>query len=452
LAAALLSAAAFMYSAMAQPYEYAVFDLGYLEARFATALGINEDGAVVGIAGMFRNNHGYVWEAPGPMEDLGTLAGHDWYSAADAINDLGWVAGSSGESSIRDVPVLWRDGVPVNLSGSIVGTMGFANDLNNAGTVVGRWLKDIGGGEDVLLAFVWEDGVMTQLPSLIGGDAWSEASAINDAGDIVGWTEGEPYDVPVLWRDNEVIHLGRLPDGGNTGEARDINDLEQATGFIYDRRGFNHAFLWEDGVMSDIHGFGDESYAYAINNYGDVVGFNQPIWYIDVFTAFRWTEAEGMIELDTRLPPLCPYGVTSARDINDAGQIVGSATFNGSKYPDWAVILSPVHHSMSLRAAGGRLISGASNELIVRGATPGKRVYFAYAEQGGGTYIPGCTLQENALQLLNPVTLGYTLANGNGIARLRRSIPADAQGQTLLLQALTPGECAVSELIMMTIE
>ena len=114
-AAALLSAAAVACSTSAQPYEYAVFDLGHLERQFATALGLNEGGAVVGIAGMFRNNHGFVWEAPGPMEDLGTLAGDDWYSAGDAINNLGWIAGSSGESSHRELPVIWRDGEIIEL-------------------------------------------------------------------------------------------------------------------------------------------------------------------------------------------------------------------------------------------------------------------------------------------------------------------------------------------------
>jgi len=97
-------------------------------------------------------------------------------------------------------------------------------------------------------------------------------------------------------------------------------------------------------------------------------------------------------------------------------------------------------------------VAGRVNELVVTAAEPGARVYIAYSFQGGGAVIPGCDLQENALQLQEPVVVGSARANANGEARLRRFLPSQARGRTVLLQAVVPGECAVSELMVEEVE
>jgi len=447
-AAALYGAAA---GALAQPHEYALFDLGNLGEVGSYAAALNEAGMVTGASETAGPEyHAYLWEAPGPMQDLGAPPGGDGYSNGAGINNLGWVVGSS--DFVVGRPTLWRDGEIIEITGDIPGDEGEAFDVNDNGQVVGEWRETLGGGDWVWTAFVWQDGVMFRLKKPFSSDMSTGALGINQLGHIVGLAiASDNGRTPYLWRSGEPIEIGRLPDGGSSA-AYDINETDEVTGWGYARYGLAHAWFWSDGTMRDIHALGEESYAYGINNFAEVVGFATLSGTLFDWAAFHWSEATGMRDLNQLMPPRNRYIFTEAYDINDAGQIVGSARKNGFPVPNWSLLLTPVHTSMTLEAYNGRLISGQRNALTVTGATPGNRVYFAYSETGGGSYIPGCTLQENALQLQDPKTLGSAVADADGVARLQRYIPRPALGRTLLLQAVVPGECAVSELIVETIE
>src|SRR5262245_45831236 len=70
-----------------------------------------------------------------------------------------------------------------------------------------------------------------------------------------------------------LVDLGTL--GGSAAAARGINDRRQIVGdsaTLPD--GWNHAFLWEDGTMTDLGILpgGKSSTAAAINNRGDIAG------------------------------------------------------------------------------------------------------------------------------------------------------------------------------------
>jgi hypothetical protein len=73
---------------------------------------------------------------------------------------------------------------------------------------------------------------------------------------------------------------------------------------------------------------------------------------------------------------------------------------------------------------------------------------FLYSKQGGGTRIPGCDLQQNALQIENPIVIGTAVADGNGNASIIRNVPNIARGQTILFQAVVQNECAISQLVV----
>jgi probable HAF family extracellular repeat protein len=82
---------------------------------------------------------------------------------------------------------LWQNGVMTNLGDLPGGTdSSRAQGINNAGQVVG-----FSGAATGTRAFMWQDGVMTDLSTVAGvtGTGWSltEATAINDAGQIVGY-------------------------------------------------------------------------------------------------------------------------------------------------------------------------------------------------------------------------------------------------------------------------
>ena len=69
----------------------------------------------------------------------------------------------------------------------------------------------------------------------------------------------------------------------------------------------------------------DRSYAYAVNNAGDVVGMFDSSFY----RAFLWREGT-MFDLNRCIPSNSGWRLVSARGINNFGQIVGIGILNGT--------------------------------------------------------------------------------------------------------------------------
>src|SRR5260370_39745725 len=73
-----------------------------------------------------------------------------------------------------------------------------------------------------------------------------------------------------------IRDLGTLP-GGNSSQAVGINERGQVVGYSFDARGDQHASLFENGVVTDLHTLpgGDTlSAAYGINNRGQAAGYS----------------------------------------------------------------------------------------------------------------------------------------------------------------------------------
>ena len=69
------------------------------------------------------------------------------------------------------------------------------------------------------------------------------------------------------------------------------------------------------------------SAAYGLNRYGHVVGYQNNN--SGASRAFRYRPGlDGMIDLNTLLPPNSGWVLTSARAINDGGIIVDAGTYN----------------------------------------------------------------------------------------------------------------------------
>jgi|HubBroStandDraft_2_1064218.scaffolds.fasta_scaffold16817_2 probable HAF family extracellular repeat protein len=190
-----------------------------------------------------------IWgPANGQIQQLPGLAG-DPDSAATAINDKGQVVGISGicQNAVGAFSakhaVLWQDGQAIDLGN--IGGRGWNTPtfINNQGQIVGfaNQRGDLVNGQLALNfhAFLWtQDRGMRDLGTL-PGDAISEALGINEAGQIVGVSFGAGFSHPraFLWQDGKMIDLNSLIPAGSTltlQVAGDINDRGEIAGAAFD--------------------------------------------------------------------------------------------------------------------------------------------------------------------------------------------------------------------------
>lgn len=249
------------------------------------------------------------------------------------LNNARRVVGTARDLSSE--PVQWVDGQARRLGTGSGRIGGEALGVNEAGVAVGS-----AGSQ----AAVFRGGSLTTLPTgLSGRNATAEATAINGAGQIVGFRaagELRPSEA-VLWDDGEVIALGTL--GGRTSpvsfdqlrsEAYDVNDRGQVVGIARGPRATYRGFIWEDGRMRDLGDLGredSETVANAINERGQVVG-TTPVAGIANSHAFRWQDGV-MRDLGT----LGGDG-SDANDINEAGHVVGRSNPEPGVFFDHAFV------------------------------------------------------------------------------------------------------------------
>ncbi len=109
-----------------------------------------------------------------------------------------------------------------------------------------------------------------------------------------------------------IVDLGTL--GGNTSRATKINSVGQVVGWSLTGDGTEHAFIWTHGAMQDLGTLGgSNSRAFGLNDLGEVVGESEDA--SGLSRGFVWTEGS--------MSPL--GGLISACDINNSGQVLGSA-------------------------------------------------------------------------------------------------------------------------------
>jgi probable HAF family extracellular repeat protein len=199
-----------------------------------------------------------------------------------------------------------------------------ATALNDRGQVAGYAHL---GTVDEHHAYLWQDGILTDLGNLAPASADPRAiftvpGDLNNRGQVVGSSETAEGTEPhaFLWQDGKMSDLGTL--WGIASSATAINERGQVVGSaaINAVPDLQHAILWDDGLIIDLGTLGgSESWAADINNQGQIVGASDlpsdP--HTRVRHAVLW---EGGVMTD--LGALGGVG-SEAYAINDRGQVIG---------------------------------------------------------------------------------------------------------------------------------
>lgn len=330
---------------------------------------INELGWVAGFSNLAGDatRRAVLWR-DGDVIDLGTLGGPESNSNVPlaGLNNRGTIVGISQTDEPEPEGELWSCSIffppPMNsgliCSGFLLeddtmtpvptpgGNNGFATAVNGRGLVTG-WAENEVEDPDCVppqkfqfRGFVWDPG-KDELIELepFPGDEVSTGNAINERGQVAG-ISGICDDAvgkfsalhAVLWdTDGEIIDLGNL--GGISWHTPwAINDRGDVVGFSNppgDDEGefIAHAFLWtQEGGMKDLGTLpGHElSQANGINARRQIVGisFNNAT---DARAFLHEGDVEEeMIDLNTLARDFDGI-LLDARDINERGQITGSA-------------------------------------------------------------------------------------------------------------------------------
>jgi probable HAF family extracellular repeat protein len=330
----------------------------------STASVLNGAGQVAGnsnyyVGGIPQGQRAFLW-SNGTMTNLGTLstdASGNGASYAQTLNNAGQVAGSYeyyvGGTFLGQRAFLWSNGTMTNLGdlGTIASGWGssIATALNSAGQVAGVSNYVVGGTDQGGRAFLWSNGIMTNLGSLgteASGYGYSTATALNSAGQVAGvsgyfvggTSQGQRA---FLWSNGTMNNLGSLgtdASGGGSSTATALNNAGQVAGNSYYYVGGmyqgQHAFLWSNGTMTDLGTLGTNaggvgtSFAHALNNVGQVAGESE--YFVggtdQGYRAFLWSNGT-MTNLGSF------GGNSSASALNDTGQVVGySNTSSGAQH------------------------------------------------------------------------------------------------------------------------
>lgn len=196
-----------------------------------------------------------------------------------------------------------------------------ALDINNKGQVVGYIAT---GDETTRRAVMWEANGQMRLLNMDAGARFSEAQAINDAGQIVGWHDYAPGGFETrgaLWN-GASGSLTVLPDTRLGARPVDINDSGLIVGSVLGSNGYQHAAVWRNGQLTDL-GAGTLrndafSTASGVNNWGEIVGFGTVLGPTSGHTPLTWSGYDN--------GPFRVYGSYGGSAINDLGQVLSTDT------------------------------------------------------------------------------------------------------------------------------
>jgi len=354
-----VSLAAAVASASGAPARYSIVDLGTLGGQLTIAFGLNDRGQASGFAATASGDqHAFIWQN-GDLVDLGTLGGN--FSRADLINNRGQTGGDATTASGEHHLAMWqlRNGHILTTDlGMVPGaTDMFGLAINDFSRVLGEADFPDGVAHTVLAD---QRGVRDLHGQVTLGGPADSAFGINDSGQIAGVADTAGLDSHAFLLDRAGLHdLGALD--GTWSEALAINAAGQIAGssgtdptqhcayqnfqigLCMVQPGLSvHAFLYSGGVMHDLRpapGF-PESRGEWVDSRGNVVGASFTLAQ-DTFVATRWVKGNPT-DLNTLLVNAPPDLLVLMEILwgNERGQLVGyGPTISGDIH---SYLLTPV--------------------------------------------------------------------------------------------------------------
>jgi probable HAF family extracellular repeat protein len=324
-----------------QAPRYFLKDLGTLRANgqgTSQAFSINSSGAIVGFADSDTGQHAFRLKPGGTMQDLGYVNSPSYPSAAYSINAAGVVSGIAvTQSGAVAEAFRYVDGTGlIRLSWLPGGADSYGRSINATGTIVGWSNRKFGCGgvtciDNPGFAVRW---VGTNIEAIGGlGGFYSDATGINDAGEICGYgaitNNSTTHAFRILAAGGAPIDLGTL--GGFYSDASAINNSGHIVGSAQLTGNTNtHAAIWVSSVAEDLGRLPgkSQSTALAIADSGEMVGYSSETNGVNArATLFRRGQAP--IDLNTLIAPGSGWVLAVARGINDSGRIVGVGVTNG---------------------------------------------------------------------------------------------------------------------------
>jgi len=321
-----------MRAAEAPASTYSITDLGSLGGGRTSPMGINNRGAVVGFSATVDGLTRAFLYTGGSLVDLGTLGGDE--SFAYRISDNGIIVGRAQDSSgrFRAFMTKMKSGAIelTSLDPRVDGDFSAALGVNSVGEATGYYTT---AGDHMSArnrVFFYRDSRVEDLGTFGGEDG--RVVAVNGRS-LVGFFSSEPHadyaqHRSFLFTGGKLVPIGSL--GGQLTTARALNSRDEVVGDGDAGHGAHHAFLFAGGTLRDLGTLagGLQSAAYAINERGDIVGFSEGS---DHSARAVIVTAGVMRDLNGLIPSGSGWVLTEARDINDAGRIVGTGWLDGEQ-------------------------------------------------------------------------------------------------------------------------
>jgi len=292
----------------------------------------------------------------GQVIDLGTFGGNN--SLANEVNERGQVVGGA-ETLEPDpwgflfqlitglpAPTTWHAALWQARNKLDLGTLGGPDSavftINEHGQAVGFSLTNstpnASTGFPTIDPFFWEKSTGMIDVGTLGGTI-GFASSLNQRGQVVGTSNlaGDLFNHAFIWQGGVIRDIGTL--GGDNSVGNWINDAGQVAGISDLADGTHHAFVWKDGNFTDLGTVGSDpcSNTEYINERGQVIGTSTDC-HGTILHIFLW-ENGSIIDLSSQVLPGSSFVVLEPVVINEAGEIVANGVLSNGD--NRAVLLKP---------------------------------------------------------------------------------------------------------------